>query len=126
MKWLLALLLLVAPLSVKAISNEACEAYALMREARAEGILVQRSVLDVIRNRMRITGKSACAVLRKPQQFPYFKDGVKKVDTRWMVRYTIVSNMQSVLPKSYMFFNDKPHKWGRNTRRIGNMYFQTT
>lgn len=123
MRWLLVLLLLVLPLSVKATSNARCEAYAMMREAVGEGIITQRAVLDTIRNRVRATGKSVCAVLHKPQQFPYFKHGVKKVDTKWLIRYSIVSNMQSVLSSNYMYFNDKPHKWGKHTKKIGNLYF---
>lgn len=125
MRVLVLLPCLLLPLYAQA-NNARCEAYALWREARSEGILTQRGVLDVIRNRMRVTGQSACVVLRKPQQFPYFKDGIKPVDKGWLVRYYFVGNMQSVLPKNYLYFNDsRPHKWGRNTIRIGAMYFST-
>lgn len=123
MKVLVAVLLCLLSVLAQAQTNEACLKWALWKEARGEGIVTQRAVLDVIEARMEKSGKNACRVLRAKQQFPYFKYGVKKVDFQFSVRYTVVTRMQRVVSKDYLFFNHYRHPWGKSTKKVGNLYF---
>lgn len=124
MKWFLITLLLTATPALAATPTE-CLQWALWKEARGEGILTQRATLDVIEARIEAAGPyaNACNVLRKKGQFPYFRFGVKKVDFAFTVRYNVVSKMGRVLSKDYLYFNHVKHPWGRDTKKIGNLYF---
>lgn len=105
-------------------SSSDCLRYAVWKEARGEGLKTQRAVLDVIFNRMKKSGKKACAVLREKGQFPYFKNGVKKVlDRKFLKKYNVIVKMRRVLPNSYLYFNHVRHKWGKDTVKIGKLYF---
>lgn len=122
MKWFLITLLLTATPALAQSPTE-CLQWALWKEARGEGILTQRAVLDVIEARIERSRGNACKVLRKRHQFPYFRFGVKKVDFAFTVRYNVVSKMGRVLSKDYLYFNHVKHPWGRDTKKIGNLYF---
>lgn len=122
---LLASLLFVAGQAVGQTTSD-CLKYALYREARGEGIITQRATLDVIMNRVRKSGKSACKVLRERNQFPYMKRGVKKVvDRHFSARYHMLLRMGRILDSRYLYFNSVRHKWGEDTVKIGGMYYST-
>ncbi|MGZ8887962.1 MAG: hypothetical protein ACXW1D_00220 [Halobacteriota archaeon] len=100
-----------------------CLRYAVWKEARGEGILTQRAVLDVIHHRMEKSGKGACHVIKKPGQFPYAKYGIKPVAYWFKDRYNILLGVKPVLSKDYLYFNHVKHPWCKGTRKIGGMYF---
>jgi hypothetical protein len=119
---LLGLLLLVS-LHAKGQSDFECGRYAVFKEARGESRKVQRAVLDTIQNRARKANTSLCKVLRKPQQFPYFKYGVKRVDKRWHIEYNAVLAAKRVLSEDYIYFNTIKSPWGTGHKKLGNLWF---
>lgn len=125
MKYLLAISLLLAANSVMAkCVDEPAKAFMLWKEARNQPIEAQRAVLDVLHHRMLKSRQTACKELMKPSQYPYFKYGVKPVSKEWLTHYREVRRMPKVLKDTrYKFFNHKRHKFGKNTKRIGDLYF---
>jgi len=123
MKWLLMIVLLTATPAL-AQTETHCAAYMLWKESRGETKGVARAVLDVFENRIATTGLTGCQVLRQKGQYPYMrKKRIKKLDMASVVRYTVVSEMPRVLSEDYLYFNHRKHPWGKNTRKIGNLYF---
>lgn len=125
MKYILAMSLLLAANSVMAKCNdESAKAWMLWKEARNQPIEAQRAVLDVLYHRMLKSRLTACKELMKPSQYPYFRYGVKPVSKEWLTHYRKVRMMPKVLMDTrYKFFNHKRHKFGKNTKRIGDLYF---
>ncbi len=131
MKHILSMSLLLAANSAMAndIRKNACvdepaKAYMLWKEARNQPIEAQRAVLDVLYHRMLKSRLTACKELMKPSQYPYFKHGVKPVSKEWLTHYRKVRMMPKVLQDvRYKFFNHKRHKFGKNTKRIGDLHF---
>lgn len=125
MKHILAIsLLLVASSTMAKCVDEPAKAYMLWKEARNQPVEAQRAVLDVLYHRMLKSRLTACKELMKPSQYPYFKYGVKPVSKEWLTHYRKVRRMPKVLIDTrYKFFNHKRHKFGKNTKRIGDLYF---
>lgn len=126
MKGVLAFLIgsLLSPLAA-AQTDEQCLRYAVYREARGESVKAMRGVYDVILNRAKLYGKTACQVLKQRGQFPYMRKGkVKKVvDRSFDSMYNVVLKMEAVLSERYIYFNHHKHPWGKSTRKIGKLYF---
>lgn len=125
MKYILAIsLLLLANSAMAKCVDEPAKAYMLWKEARNQPVEAQRAVLDVLYHRMLKSRLTACKELMKPSQYPYFKYGVKPVSKEWLTHYRKVRRMPKVLIDTrYKFFNHKRHKFGKNTKRIGDLYF---
>jgi spore germination cell wall hydrolase CwlJ-like protein len=111
--------------SVAAQTDEQCLRYAVYREARGESVKAMRGVYDVILNRAKLYGKTACQVLKQRGQFPYMRKGkVKKVvDRSFNNMYNTVLMMEAVLNERFLYFNHKRQPWGKHTRKIGKLYF---
>lgn len=104
-------------------SNYECLRYAVYKEARGESVKVQRAVMDVIVNRVKDTGKGVCAVLKVRGQFPWRREGIKRVDKAYLSVYNVVLKHPVVLGEGYLFFNSTRLPWGTGHRRIGNLIF---
>lgn len=102
-------------------ANTNCVAYALHREASNQSRIVKRAVLDVIENRAKIKRMSMCAVLQQKGQFPY---KIKHPTKQMLHEYYVVHKMNHVLSDKYLFFNTIPFKFGKKTKKLGDMYFQ--
>lgn len=98
-------------------------AYAMYREASGESYEAARGVLDVIISRSIKEHKKPCEVLTERGAFPYFKYGVKEIPLHDAFRYAKISEMDHVVGEDVLFFNSVPHSWGRDTRKIGHIYF---
>lgn len=125
MKYILVISLLLAANSAMAkCVDEPAKAWMLWKEARNQPVETQRAVLDVLYHRMLKSRLTACKELMKPSQYPYFKHGVKPVSKEWLEHYRKVRKLPKVLQdEGYLYFNHKKHKWGKNTKRIGALYF---
>lgn len=75
-----------------AASDRACMAIALHHEARGESLKGVRGVYDVIKSRMRHSGKSACQVVREPSQFSFVKRRMS-----WKPTYEMLYRLDSVV-----------------------------
>jgi len=100
-----------------------CVAYMLKKEAQGEPIKTQKAVLDVLSNRLEKSKSTACHELNKPNQYPYFKYGVKEVSPEWMKHYKEVDKLPRVLDNSFMYFNNTKHSFGRDCRKIHTLWF---
>lgn len=109
--------------AANAQSSQQCLSWMVWKEARGEGILTQRAVVDVLNNRQRASGKDACTVLRTVGQFPYAVDGVGTVPKYFLTRVMMLSNMSPVVGKNVFYFNDVPHSWAKKPQRIGGLWF---
>lgn len=117
-------LCLLAASPAVAQTNEQCMQYMWYREARGEQPKVGRAVIDVMINRQRKYGLSACQVLRKKGQYPYMrKSKVKQLDKKHLSAYNTAFEMEPVLGHRYIYFNHKPHSFGKKTKKIGGLYF---
>ena len=125
MRYMLAIFMLLFSNSAMAkCVDEPAKAFMLWKEARNQPIEAQRAVLDVLYHRMLKSRLTACKELMKPSQYPYFKHGVKPVSKEWLTHYRKVRMMPKVLQDvRYKFFNHKRHKFGKNTKRIGDLHF---
>ena len=124
MKHVLAIsLLLLSNVVVAKCVDEPAIVYMLFKEASNQPIEAQRAVLDVLHNRLLKSRLTACKELMKPFQYPYMKYGVKPVSKEWLTHYREVDKLPSVLPKTYVYFNDRKHRFGKKTRKIGSLYF---
>lgn len=119
--------LLLSSLSSNTLATDdnACRKYMIYKEARGESVRTMRAVLDVLENRMARRSLSVCEVLKEPGQYPYMrKGGVKKVvDKQFLRKYYSAYAMEPVLSSRYMFFNHTKFSWGKNTKRVGRLYF---
>lgn len=85
-----------------------CLVSVVYREARGEPLEGQRAVLDVVANRVKATGKTACEVLREPHQFQWMgwkKFGLVPVDATSLALYNAASQHPPVLKDEKFFFN---------------------
>ncbi len=129
MKWVLILVLLMASpaLAFKATQSRytelECKALVIYKESRSEPLQGSRAVLDVLHNRMREGNLPACAVAKAKGQFPWMAKKHYKITKDMLTRLNKVSMMKPVLNKKYLFFNTKPHKFGKKVKKIGNHYF---
>lgn len=134
MKWLVALLAAAFIATTPSIAdgtrdvNNQCLASAIYHEARGEPLAGQRAVYDVIVNRMRASGSSACGVVSAKGQFSWY--GFKPIlpytaEMRELVER--VRNYPKMLHSERWFFTVqmKPPKWAYDMRCrvIGNHKF---
>jgi len=125
------LVVLVLPLlcnasTIKKPTEKDCLHWAAWKESRGEPVQVIAEVIHVIKRRVKNSGTTICKVLKEKGQFPYFRHGVKAVtDKEFLHKYRKAAILKSKLSAEYLYFNHKKHKWGKNTRKIGRLYFQT-
>lgn len=101
-----------------------CLIYSSYKESRGGTVEQTRAVIDVIINRSIIYNETICQVIRKSNQFPYARFGIKKIyDKEFLTLFMNAYIMPPLLPKDYLFFNTKKFKWCGKTRKIGKMYF---
>jgi hypothetical protein len=134
---LLCLLLLVslhAKASVKyergRHAEDVCKAVMIHREAASEGLQGARAVLDVLYNRMRIDGLTACQAVAVKGQWSWYRANKPartwKVSKDMWTRYHKVRIMAPVLTDNVYYFRVGKHKikWlGRYCCRIGRHVF---
>lgn len=121
----LALPLTLSQGSVREIPSDVhCKAVALWFEARGESPSGQRAVLDVIRNRMKESGKSACEVIKKPYQFSFVSPSTNWVANKQQLElWYKVKELDKTLDEEYYWFlrHDLRRVWMRNMecKKIG-------
>ena len=107
-------------------SEASCKVYVAYREASGESAETIRAVLDVVGNRSRGNNETICKTIFKKGQFPWAVRGVKKVtEKKFLQKFQIAVNMPPQLDSRYLYFNHVRHKFGRNTKRVGHLYFST-
>jgi spore germination cell wall hydrolase CwlJ-like protein len=97
-------------------SEDICKAYTIAHEAENQGMRGKRAVLDVIENRERIRGLSACGVIREKAQFSFYKANLKmKVSKEQLQDYRNTDMMQPVLDECAEYFHalHSHPKWHR-------------
>jgi len=90
-------------------SDTACIAVTLTKEAATEGLLGKRAVYDVLRTRMKESGKTACQVIMQPNQFSWTK-GIGTFphpSKKELTTYRFVSKMRPVVEGATHFHNLK-------------------
>lgn len=114
---------------LQAIASDAeCIAITLHKEAATEGLLGKRAVMDTIVTRMKSSGKSACQVIKEPNQFSWVTKDIKFTATKeQLTTYRLVSKMKPVVEGARYFHNKsvKP-SWAKKMRvklKIKNHYF---
>lgn len=104
---------------LQALSNDAaCIALTLHKEAATEGLLGKKAVLDVLKTRMSESGKTACQVIKEPNQFSWVTKDTKFVATKeQLTTYRFVSKMKPVVEGAKYFHNTsmKP-SWTRKMK----------
>ena len=116
------------PLKIHSPTEQQALVYVAYREARGESVETIRAVLDVVSNRHSHFNETIVETIFRKGAFPYIaKSGIRVVnDKKFLQKYRKAVRMKNILGKRYIYFNHKPFKkWGRNTRKIGKMYFQT-
>lgn len=136
MRWLLAVLLLMACTSLavppKVVHRPdpdiKCLAWVLDDEARGEPLKGARAVLDVVKKRMQVSGRTACQVVAERKQFSGYKPGVfEKISKEMLTRYETVRKMSPVAPDCEYFHATYVHPPWRlrlvRCKQIGNHIF---
>ncbi len=102
MRWLWGILLLFVCVNVDnpsrsfAVSDVECIAYTIYHETNTEPLAARRATYDVILERMRRTGKSACEVVLEPKQFSHLTfRKIQQVDKNMLQDYWRYANMPS-------------------------------
>lgn len=109
-------------------SETHCLAIAIHKEARGESPRGQRAVYDVILNRMRERGLSACAVIKQTGQLPWAASiKIWKATEAMLNRLEIIETfVEPSVPDNVMYFNNAPfRKIGKFYTKIGNQWFYT-
>ena len=117
------------PLKISSPTEQQALVYVAYREASGESVETIRAVLDVVYNRHLHYEETMLETILRKGSFPYItKSGIRVVnDKKFLLKYKKAVRMKPLLGKHYIYFNHKPFKkWGRNTRKIGKMYFQTS
>ena len=112
---------------IQALSNdEACLAVAMHKEASGEGLLGQRSILDVIQQRMKDKHKTACQVIKEPGQFSWDTTDVKATKQQ-LTRYRFIAKIPPVVHEARYFHSVKARpSWAKKMRvkaKIGKHLF---
>lgn len=124
MRWALLALVLVTAGPVWGQSNTICEAVAIYKEANTESMIGKRAVLDVIRFRAKVLGKTSCQVVKQQGQFSFVHKKFKwKVTQKMLDNYQEADRMGAVAGKAWYFSNFKRGKRFKFIRRIGKHYF---
>jgi spore germination cell wall hydrolase CwlJ-like protein len=116
------------PVVPRASADDRCLANAIYYEARGEPLRGRRAVLEVIQHRMIDTGKTACAIIREPQQFSWFRHKpLMPMTYELLEMLTEVKQADKVLnnEKYKNFHSGKSPSWARKMlcRKISNHTF---
>ena len=107
-------------------SEAACLAVAIHKEASGEGLLGQRSILDVIQQRMKDKHKTACQIIKEPGQFSWNTEEIKATKQQ-LTRYRFVAKMLPVVHEARYFHSVKARpSWAKKMKvkaKIGRHYF---
>lgn len=109
-----------------------CLAIAVFKEANTESLRGQRAVLDVIYNRMRLTNKSACDIVKQRGQFSWVKTykGNWKATQKQLHRLQKLDSLAPVVPTATHFARKEvSNRWTRKFKRvaiIGNHAFYSS
>ena len=109
---------------LQALSNDAaCIALTLHKEAATEGLLGKKAVLDVIQTRMHESGKTACQVIKEPNQFSWVTSSTKLVATKeQLTTYRFVSKMPPVVKGATHFHTSYSNpKWRKHMKFVGRI-----
>ena len=109
---------------LQALSNDAaCIALTLHKEAATEGLLGKKAVLDVIQTRMHESGKTACQVIKEPNQFSWVTKDTKFVATKeQLTTYRFVSKMPPVVKGATHFHTSYSNpKWRKHMKFVGRI-----
>ena len=107
----------------KTCDEESAKKYMLYREARNQKKNVQVLVLRVLENRVKKFKTNTCTELFRKGAYPYMKKGVKQVPPSFTKVYESAKNSDNFKGSKYFYFNHVPHKFGKNTKKIGGLYF---
>lgn len=111
----------------KGPNEEMCEAVMLHKESSSESLQGARATLDVLHNRMRIDGLTACQAVAVKGQWSWYRRNMKwKVSKDMWTRYDKVRIMSPTLPDTVYYFRVGKHKrkWlGRYCCRIEHHLF---
>lgn len=100
------------------------KAIVVWKESRGESVATQKAVLDVVDNRMRLYGMTAYEVVKQQGAFPWAKHNTQwKASKKQLDMLDVVSYTDTSISKDTVYFNTVPHSFGKNTRKIGNLYF---
>lgn len=97
---------LAAPVKVlkEPVSVVQCGAWVIHDEARGESLKGARAVLDVVKERARLSGKTVCDVVKQPKQFSGYRKGQSfNVTAEQIERYWTVARMKPVVKGSTHF-----------------------
>ena len=99
-------------------SDAACIAVTLTKEAATEGLLGKRAVYDVLRTRMKESGKTACQVIKEPNQFSWVDNSTKFVASKKeLTTYKFVSKMKPVVEGAkYFHRKDIKPSWAKRMK----------
>ncbi len=96
-----------------------CKAVAIYQESRGEPIAGQKAVLDVINERVRRSGKSACQVVKAAHQFSWYHGQKLVADENMLTQFEEVSKMRSVCEGCTHFHADYVHPpWSRKMTKV--------
>lgn len=98
-----------------------------MEEAESESLQGMRAVLDVVRNRSKVLGKTSCEVVSQKGQFSFYHKKFKwKLTQRALQNWRIVSTMEPVVESAWYFNSGKRIRKYKFIRRIGlhNFYLR--
>lgn len=103
-----------------------CLAVAIHKEASGEGLLGQRSILDVIQQRMKDKHKTACQIIKEPGQFSWNTEEIKATKQQ-LTRYRFVAKMLPVVHEARYFHSVKARpSWAKKMKvkaKIGRHLF---
>jgi spore germination cell wall hydrolase CwlJ-like protein len=101
-----------------------CLANAVWNEARGESLAGQKSVIEVVKNRVVREKSSYCKVLKRKGQFPWAqKIGMKPLTPKMMAVYIPAMLYPPVLNDSrYVYFNTT-YQHGYECQQIGGHIF---
>lgn len=93
-------------------ADKDCLAIAIHKEAAPRSVEDGKAVLQVIENRMRFKGKSACAVIKEPNQFSFVTEGMSwKASKRQLNYLEHLRSVDDVVTSDTVYFHHKRVKW---------------
>lgn len=121
---------LTAPVKVirEPVSVVQCGAWVIHDEARGESLKGARAVLDVVKERARLSGKTVCDVVKQPKQFSGYRRGQSfSMSEEQIERYWTVARMEPVVKGSTHFHatyvNPKWNKKMKVVKKVGSHIF---
>lgn len=96
----------------------------IWHEARSESLQVQQKVLDVLRNRAKISGKSLYKVATEKGQYPWAtRIKTWKLSTEQAEFGFKFLSGRSPINSGYFYFNQVPHDFTKKNVKHGALYF---